>query len=100
MDNTKKGKAEKKKSLVVEKQNKAVRNQVITLARMNFKSLGTFIRLIDYRVIETQVRINQEGADLIISEMDNVIRGTIGFIVSGIITGKIWIQTGPSTINT
>ena len=100
MDNTKKGKAEKKKSLVVEKQNKAVRNQVITLARMNFKSLGTFIRLIDYRVIETQVRINQEGADLIISEMDNVIRGTIGFIVSGIITGKSWIQAGMSAINT
>ena len=71
LENTKKGKAEKKKSLVVEKQNKAVKNQVIKLARMNYKSLGTFVRLIDYRVIETQVRINQEGADLIISEMDN-----------------------------
>ena len=71
LTNTKKGKAEKKKSLVVEKQNKAVKNQVIKLARMNYKSLGTFVRLIDYRVVETQVRINQEGADLIISEMDN-----------------------------
>ena len=27
--------------------------------------------MIDYRVVETQVRINQEGAELIISEMDN-----------------------------
>ena len=71
LENTKKGKAEKKKSLVVEKENKAVRNQVLRLARMNYKSLGTFVRLIDYRVVETQVRINQEGADLIISEMDN-----------------------------
>lgn len=27
--------------------------------------------MIDYRVVETQVRINQEGAELILSEMDN-----------------------------
>jgi dynein heavy chain len=74
LENTKKGKAEKKKSLVVAKENKAVRNQVLKLARMNYKSLGTFIRLIDYRVVETQVRINQEGADLIISEMDNELK--------------------------
>ena len=74
LENTKKGKAEKKKSLVVAKSNRAVRNQVLKLARMNYKSLGTFVRLIDYRVVETQVRINQEGADLIISEMDNELK--------------------------
>ena len=69
--NTKKGKAEKKKSIVLQKQEKNLKNQVLRLARMNYKSIGTFIRLIDYRVVETQVRINQEGAELILSEMDN-----------------------------
>ena len=39
------------------------------LARRNYNSIGTFIRLVDYMVVETQVRINQESADLIHSEM-------------------------------
>lgn len=71
LENTKKGKAEKKKSIVLQKQEMSLKNQVLRLARQNYKSIGTFIRLIDYRVVETQVRINQEGAELIISEMDN-----------------------------
>jgi len=41
----------------------------LKLAKRNYNSLGTFIRLIDYMVVETQVRINQESADLILSEM-------------------------------
>jgi dynein heavy chain len=71
LENTKKGKAEKKKSIVLQKEEKNLKNQVLRLARMNYKSIGIFIRLIDYRVVETQVRINQEGAELILSEMDN-----------------------------
>jgi dynein heavy chain len=58
LENTKKGKAEKKKSIVLQKEENKLKNQVLRLARRNFRSLGTFIRLIDYRVVETQVRIN------------------------------------------
>lgn len=71
LENTKKGKAEKKKSIVLQKQEMSLKSQVLRLARQNYKNIGTFIRLIDYRVVETQVRINQEGAELILSEMDN-----------------------------
>jgi len=42
---------------------------VLKLAKRNYHSLGTFIRLIDYMVVETQVKINQESADLILMEM-------------------------------
>lgn len=43
---------------------------MLKLAKRNYQSLGTFIRLVDYMVVETQVRINQESADLILEEMD------------------------------
>lgn len=39
------------------------------LAKRNYNGLGTFIRLVDYMVVETQVKINQESADLILAEM-------------------------------
>ena len=42
---------------------------MLRLAKRNYHSLGTFIRLIDYMVVETQVKINQESADLILYEM-------------------------------
>ena len=71
LENAKKGRAEKKKSITTQKEEKNLKNQVLRLARQNYKSLGTFIRLIDYRVVETQVRINQESADFILKEMDN-----------------------------
>lgn len=71
LENSKKGKAEKKKSIVLQKQERNLKNQVLHLARNNYKSLGTFIRLIDYRVVEAQVRINQESAEFILAEMDN-----------------------------
>jgi hypothetical protein len=48
----------------------ALKNRVVKLAWLNYNHLGTFIRLIDYMVVETQVRINQEAAELIVSEMD------------------------------
>jgi len=47
-----------------------LRARVLRLASANFHHLGIFIRLIDYMVGETQVRINQEAAELIVSEMD------------------------------
>ena len=61
-----------------------LRNRVLKLAKLNYNHLGTFIRLIDYMVVETQVRINQESADMILSEMDNdlkkySIQTTVGF---------------------
>lgn len=71
LENSKKGKAEKKKSIVLQKEERNLKNQVLHLARSNYKSLGTFIRLIDYRVLEAQVRINQESAEFILFEMDN-----------------------------
>ena len=52
LTNTKKGKAEKKKSIVLQKEERNLKNQVLHLARDNYKKLGTFIRLIDYRVVE------------------------------------------------
>ena len=47
-----------------------LRNRVLKLAQANYHHLGTFIRLIDYMVVETQVRINQEAAEIILNEMD------------------------------
>jgi len=41
----------------------------LKLAKRNYNGLGTFIRLVDYMVVETQVKINQESADLILAEM-------------------------------
>lgn len=63
------GQAAKHKSMVLQKQEDELKNRVLKLAKRNYNSLGTFIRLIDYMVVETQVRINQESADLILSEM-------------------------------
>ena len=74
LENSKKGKAEKKKSIVRQKDERNLKNQVLHLARGNYKALGTFIRLIDYRVVEAQVRINQESAEFILAEMDNQIK--------------------------
>lgn len=55
--------------MVLMKEEKLLKNQVLKLARRNYHSLGTFIRLIDYMVVEAQVRINQESAEQIHEEM-------------------------------
>ena len=52
LENSKKGKAEKKKSIVLQKEERNLKSLVLKLARDNYKNLGTFIRLIDYRVVE------------------------------------------------
>ena len=57
--------------MVLQKQEDELKNRVLRLANRNYHSLGTFIRLIDYMVLETQVKINQESADLILSEMNS-----------------------------
>jgi hypothetical protein len=69
LENAKMGQAAKHKSMVLLKQENELKNRVLKLAKRNYNSLGTFIRLIDYMVVETQVKINQESADLILSEM-------------------------------
>lgn len=69
LENAKMGQAAKHKSMVLQKQEDELKNRVLKLAKRNYHSLGTFIRLIDYMVVETQVKINQESADLILIEM-------------------------------
>lgn len=70
LESTKMGQAAKHKSMVLMKEEKLLKNQVLKLARRNYRSLGTFIRLIDYMVVESQVRINQESAENILEEMN------------------------------
>lgn len=75
--------------MVLMKEENALKNRVLKLARRNYQSLGTFIRLVDYMVVETQVIINQESADLILSEMDKEqkkygINTTVSFAPDGI----------------
>jgi alcohol dehydrogenase YqhD (iron-dependent ADH family) len=69
LEHAKMGQAAKHKSMVLQKQEDELKDRVIKLARRNYESLGTFIKLIDYMVVETQVKINQESADLILAEM-------------------------------
>lgn len=58
MEHAKMGQANKNKSMVLQKQEDELKSRVLRLARKNYNSLGTFIRLVDYMVTETQVRIN------------------------------------------
>lgn len=69
LEHAKMGQAAKHKSMVLMKEENALKNRVLKLARRNYQSLGTFIRLVDYMVVETQVLINQGSADLILYEM-------------------------------
>jgi len=69
MEHTKMGQQTKNKSMVLQKQEDELKNRVLRLARRNYHSIGTFIRLVDYMVVEAQVKINQESSDLILIEM-------------------------------
>lgn len=82
MEHAKMGQANKNKSMVLQKQEDELKARVLRLARKNYNSLGTFIRLIDYMVTETQVRINQESIELILYEMNNTKRYNINTQVS------------------
>jgi acetylglutamate synthase len=56
--------------MVLQKQEDELKARVLRLARKNYNSLGTFIRLVDYMVTQTQVKINQESIELILYEMN------------------------------
>lgn len=71
LDNNKIGQAAKHKSMVLLKEEKNLKNRVNFLAQRNKTNIGTYIRLIDYMVVEMQVRINQESADMILFEINN-----------------------------
>ena len=88
LEHAKMGQAAKHKSMVVQKEEDELKNRVLKLAKRNYNSLGTFIRLIDYMVVETQVKINQESADLILTEMSSdkkkvSIQTTVSFATEG-----------------
>jgi hypothetical protein len=53
MEHAKMGQANKNKSMVLQKQEDELKARVLRLARKNYNSLGTFVRLIDYMVTET-----------------------------------------------
>ena len=53
LEHTKMGQQTKNKSMVLQKQEDELKNRVNRLARKNYHSLGTFIRLMDYMVVET-----------------------------------------------
>jgi chromosomal replication initiation ATPase DnaA len=50
-------------------QENALRNKLQKLTKRNYRSLGTYIRLVDYMVIEAQVKINQESAEKMLEDM-------------------------------
>jgi hypothetical protein len=52
LEHAKMGQAAKHKSMVLMKEENALKNRVLKLARRNYQSLGTFIRLVDYMVVE------------------------------------------------
>lgn len=53
LEHAKMGQAAKHKSMVLQKQEDELKDRVLKLARRNYESLGTFIKLIDYMVVET-----------------------------------------------
>jgi len=58
LDSAKMGQAAKHKSMVLLKEEMQLKQRVNFLATRNKTNLGTFIRLVDYMVVETQVLIN------------------------------------------
>ena len=55
--------------MTVQKKEDQTKVEVLKIAKRNISDLGTFIRLVDYMVLETQVKINQEGAEMVYGEM-------------------------------
>jgi len=69
LEHTKMGQQAKNKSMVLQKKEDELKRRVMRLARINHQALGTFIRLTDYMILETLVKINQSSTDLILNEM-------------------------------
>lgn len=53
LEHAKMGQQTKNKSMVLQKQEDELKARVLRLAKRNYHSLGTFIRLVDYMVVET-----------------------------------------------
>ena len=53
LDNAKLGQGQKNKSMVKMKEEDSLKQKVMRIATTNYQSLGTFIRLIDYMVVQT-----------------------------------------------
>lgn len=68
-ENSKIGQKVKHKAMTVQKKEEQTKRDVLKIAKKNISNLGTFIRLVDYMVVESQVKINQEGADMVYAEM-------------------------------
>lgn len=68
-ENTGIGQKVKHKAMTVQKKEEQTKRDVLKIAKRNIGDIGTFIRLVDYMVVETQVKINQEGADMVFAEM-------------------------------
>jgi len=62
LESSQRGQAQKNKSMSSQKEDDALRRRLLLLTKRNYRSLGTYIRLVDYMVLESQVKINQESA--------------------------------------
>lgn len=47
--------------MVVQKEEENIKNQISMIAKRNISSIGIFIKLVDYMVVETQVSIAIES---------------------------------------
>jgi len=68
-ENSKIGQKVKHKAMTVEKREEQTKRDVLKIAKKNISNLGTFIRLVDYMVVESQVKINQDSTDMVYAEM-------------------------------
>ena len=58
LENSQRSQANKNDSMSKKTQENALRNKLQKLTKRNFQNLGKYIRLVDYMVIETQVKVN------------------------------------------
>lgn len=63
----------KHKSMVVQKEEENIKNQILMIAKRNISSIGIFIKLVDYMVVETQVNIALESIQILFGEMNKSI---------------------------
>jgi chromosomal replication initiation ATPase DnaA len=69
LESSQRGQANKHKSMSSQRYEDEVRRRLLRLTKRNYRSLGTYIRLVDYMVLATQVEINQESAEKILFEI-------------------------------
>lgn len=59
--------------MVVQKEEENIKNQILMIAKRNISSIGIFIKLVDYMVVETQVSIALESIQILYGEMNKSI---------------------------